>query len=169
MNNKFLLIISFFFLTASLFSQEKDISPKYKKMVERIYSDFPTITCAEGEKLIGKENIYFLDTREFEEFNVSHISTAIHVGYDDLKWSEIEKIPKNAKIIVYCSVGARSQKLGEKLNKKGYKDISNLYGGLFLWANQERKMIDKNGNVTKKIHGYNANWSKWIEKGEVIY
>lgn len=145
------------------------IDKKYKKMIERVYSDFPTIAPDEAEKLIGKDNVYFLDTRERKEYEVSHIPGAVWVGYDRLEWVAINAIPRDAHVIVYCSIGARSQNLGNKLRDKGYKNIQNLYGGLFLWANQERPLHDMQDKKTQNIHGYSPHWGKWVKKGKVVY
>ena len=39
-------------------------------------------------------------------------------------------------IIVYCSIGVRSEDIGEKLKELGYTKILNLYGGIFDWKNK---------------------------------
>ena len=145
------------------------VDSAYQGMLDGIYTNFKTISPATAESLIGKENVYFIDTREEKEFNVSHIPGAICVGYDRLVWYKINRIPRDAKIIVYCSVGARSQNIGQKLIDKKFSDVQNLYGGLFLWANQERKMVSKKDKRTSDIHGYNQEWGKWIKKGNVKY
>jgi rhodanese-related sulfurtransferase len=76
-----------------------------------------------------------LDTREREEFNVSHLPRARWVGYDDFDLKRVANIPKTDTIIVYCSIGYRSERIGEKLKKAGYTNVYNLYGGIFQWKN----------------------------------
>lgn len=153
-------------LTFTSYGQSKE----YRSMLNRWYSkDFPTITIDEARKKIGKDNVYFLDTREKDEFNVSHIETAIFTGYDDFDMSTLSKVPKNAEIIVYCSIGARSEKIGKKLLKAGYKNVKNLYGGMFHWANSSYPMVNNSGESTTKIHGYSKHWGKWVTKGTVVY
>lgn len=144
-------------------------SPAFEKMISNFAAGFPAISTEDASKLIGSENTYFLDAREVAEFNVSHIQNAIFVGYDQVDWKKIESLPKDAQLIVYCSVGARSKNLAEKLEKKGYKNVKNLYGGLFKWANEERTMYNQKHEKTEKIHGYNKIWGKWITKGKVVY
>lgn len=160
------MLLGILFCNAS-FAQRVD--PNYKKMLEQYYSDFSTISGDKAQKLIGIENVYFLDTREEKEFLVSHIPNAIWVGYDHLNWSAIKKLPRDSHVIVYCSVGARSQNIGEKLVQMGFTHVDNLYGGLFLWANQRRILHDHKGKKTTKIHGYDPNWGKWVTAGEVVY
>lgn len=113
-------------------------------------------------------DIIFLDAREIEEYNVSHIPGAIHVGY---KGFNLEKtlriISKNKTVVVYCSVGYRSGEIAQKLNQNSTKAF-NLYGGIFNWINMKRPVEDFNNNKTFKIHGYDKSWSKWIHEGEIV-
>lgn len=110
-----------------------------------------------------------LDAREIEEFEVSHIKNAIYVGYNNFSIKTvIKEIPTNKPIVVYCSIGYRSEKIGEQLQKKGY-EVYNLYGGIFHWANQEYEVVNATKKSTKKVHGYDKNWGKWLTKSEVVY
>ncbi|XOV67048.1 MAG: rhodanese-like domain-containing protein [Fluviicola sp.] len=157
----FILLIAF-----TSYGQSKE----YRSMLKRWYSsDFPTISIEDAKPKIGKSNVYFLDTREQDEFDVSHIKNAVHTGYDDFEMSSVSEIPKNAEIIVYCSIGVRSEKIGKKLKKAGYSNVKNLYGGMFHWANSGYPMVNNSGASTTKIHGYSKHWGKWINKGTVVY
>ncbi len=144
-------------------------SPAYEKVLKRYYNDFPTISCSDASRLTNKPNVYFLDTREQKEFDVSHIKGAKCIGYDNFNIRSVNAIPKDATIIVYCSIGARSQTIGEKLVKAGYKNVSNLYGGFFQWSNSGLPKYNSKGEVTTEIHGYSKHWGKWITNGDVVY
>ena len=111
----------------------------------------------------------FIDSREKEEFEVSHIKGAKWVGYDDFEMSRMDEISKNTPIIIYCSVGYRSEKIGEKLIKAGYTNVSNLYGGIFEWVNQGKPIVNQLGEPTSKIHGYSKAWGIWLSKGDKVY
>lgn len=110
---------------------------------------------------------FFLDARETEEYDVSHIKGAMPVGYDDFSLDGI-KLQKQDTIVVYCSIGYRSEKIGEKLQKRGYENVFNLYGGVFKWMN-DGYPIYSNGEETDRIHTYNKKWSQWVYQGEKIY
>ena len=113
-----------------------------------------------------------LDAREEKEFKVSHLKDAICVGYDDFKLQEtIKKLPqdKNAKIVVYCSLGIRSEIVAHKLIKAGYTNVFNLYGGIFEWKNNNLPVLDTLENNTEKVHAFNKDWSKWLKKGRKVY
>ncbi len=142
--------------------------------------NIPYITSNDLNKLIqqsiistqNNNQIILLDSREPKEFKVSHINNAICVGYDHFNIKEtIQKIPanKNTKIIVYCSLGIRSEDIAEKLKEIGYTNIYNLYGGIFEWKNQGNQVVNKQQNTTEKVHTFNKEWSKWLLKGVKVY
>ncbi len=125
----------------------------------------PIITHVETQKLLSeKQNIVLLDTREWKEYQTSHLPGAIWIGYENIDWKKIEKLDKNTLIILYCSVGFRSGKIGEQLLKKKFKKVKNLYGGLFNWVNNDGKLIDNTGVGTKNVHGFDKSWSQWLNK-----
>lgn len=121
--------------------------------------------------LQSKENYVLLDARETKEFNVSHIENAINVGFDKFYSKKVATIikDKNATIVVYCSIGVRSEKIGEKLLKLGYKNVFNLYGGIFEWKNNGGKVVTNLNIETDKVHTFNKEWSIYLKKGTKIY
>jgi rhodanese-related sulfurtransferase len=121
---------------------------------------------------LATTNAILLDARETKEYKVSHLKNAICVGYDYFDVTKtLEKLPKdkNAKIVVYCSLGIRSEIVADKLIKEGYTNVYNLYGGIFEWKNNNFQVIDTLGNKTEKVHTFNKDWSKWLTKGKKIY
>ena len=111
----------------------------------------------------------FLDAREKAEYDVSHLKNAVWVGYEDFDLNRVKHVSKNQKIIVYCSVGYRSEKITEKLNKTGYTNVANLIGGIFEWKNQNNSVVNNFGEETQKVHVYSKTWGIWLNKGEKIY
>ncbi|MEZ4919143.1 MAG: rhodanese-like domain-containing protein [Saprospiraceae bacterium] len=111
----------------------------------------------------------WLDAREPKEYQVSHIKGAQLVGYDHF---DIEALPeglsKDQPIVVYCSVGYRSEKVAEKLRAAGFTRVSNLYGGIFEWVNQGHPVY-KGEQKTAKVHAYDKKWGVWLKKGEKVY
>ncbi|MFZ4542582.1 MAG: rhodanese-like domain-containing protein [Saprospiraceae bacterium] len=105
---------------------------------------------------------YILDARERSEFDVSHLPNARYIGYSSFDFLSINDIPKSAAIVVYCSVGYRSEKIGEKLIGAGYSNVNNLYGSIFEWVNEGYPVFDNLNKPVKKVHAYNADWGKWV-------
>jgi len=147
-------------------AQKKVESKAYQLMLDGLLSDsVPTVSV---EQLAKFDDVVTLDSRSKEEFDVSHIKNAIWVGYEDFTLERVPEDIKNQKIVVYCSIGARSQKVTSNLLEAGYEDVSNLYGGIFEWVNQEQSVYNKEGQ-TQKVHPYNFMWGLWLNKGEKSY
>ncbi len=111
-------------------------------------------------------NMVILDARERSEYEVSHLPNAVFIGYNNFEKKLVDSLAKDRPIVVYCSIGYRSEKIGEKLQKLGFTKVYNLYGSIFEWVNQGNVVVDKNGQPTKKVHTYNKNWSRWVEDGK---
>ncbi len=129
----------------------------------------PILDIKKAVELQKSQTVYFLDAREKREYAISHIRHAVWVGYKTFKLDHLDSIAKEDKLIVYCSVGYRSEKITKRLQDMGFKDVSNLYGGIFEWVNQGQEIVDDSGHPTTKIHAYDKHWGKWVEKGEKIY
>lgn len=123
------------------------------------------------ELAMPKTEVILLDARETEEYNVSHLEDAIHIGYDDFDINSVTKqiIDKSAVIVVYCSLGVRSEDIGEQLKKAGYTNIFNLYGGIFEWKNKGYSVYNSEEKLTEDVHAFSKAWSKWLLKGNKIY
>lgn len=131
----------------------------------------PYISAEELKMLQKDEHLVILDAREYEEFQVSHIENSIFAGYSKFASEEISNNIKDRStpIVVYCSLGIRSETISEKLKAEGYSNVRNLYGGIFEWKNKSFSVFDPEGNETEKVHAYSRSWSKWLKNGEKVY
>lgn len=123
------------------------------------------------ELAMPKTNALIFDAREIEEYNVSHIKNAVFVGFNDF---EVDKIinkftDKNQKIVVYCSIGIRSETIAHKLKKAGYTNVFNLFGGIFEWKNNNFPIYNSENRETNNVHVFSKKWSNWLENGNKIY
>jgi len=126
------------------------------------------------EELVDLEkdgNVAILDAREFEEYEVSHIKNSLFVGYNKYSPEMVSASIKDPRtpIVVYCSLGIRSENISEKLKAAGFTDVRNLYGGIFEWKNKHNPVFDSEEKETEKVHAYSKSWSKWLTNGEKIY
>jgi rhodanese-related sulfurtransferase len=165
----FLSFIGILFCTQSGCTQ----APKrFDAMLQSLYRHtVPQVNAQQLSLDLQKDtSILILDTREIAEYAVSHIVKAKCAGYRDFDKKMIENLPKNHKIIVYCSVGYRSERVGERLKKMGFTNVYNLYGGIFDWVNQKNVVVDNAEQPVQKVHTYNKKWSKWVNEGcEKVY
>lgn len=145
-------------------------NPAFTKKIEgTITHTVPVITVQQLQKKINTPNLIILDAREANEYKVSHLPDAKQIGYDNFKLKQLAELDKNAVVVIYCSIGYRSEKIGEQLKKNGYTKVYNLYGGIFEWVNAGYKVVDDQQQATEKVHTYNKEWSKWLEVGTKIY
>ncbi|WP_369997098.1 rhodanese-like domain-containing protein [Winogradskyella sp.] len=122
------------------------------------------------ELAMPKTEALLLDARETAEYEVSHIKDAIHVGYNNFNLEETTQLlnDKQQTIIVYCSIGIRSENIAEQLKKEGYTNVYNLFGGIFEWKNNDFSVYNSEGE-TDDVHAFSKTWSKWLLKGNKIY
>lgn len=145
-------------------AQSKSFDILLRKMIKK------TVPIIMVPELVKKsEKVILLDARELNEYKVSHLKNATHIGYKEFDERLLAKVDKNEEIIVYCSIGVRSEKIGEKLQSMGFKNVKNLYGSIFEWVNQGNPVYDMNNQITTKVHAYDKKWGVWLKKGEKVY
>lgn len=154
-------------LSVSLGSEAQINSKAYATMLDALYKK--TVPLMSVETLQKQPGAILLDTRTKEEYNVSHLPGARWVGYDEFELNRVANVPKDGNIVVYCSVGYRSEKVGEKLLAAGYQHVHNLYGSLFEWVNEGNPVVDGQGKPTQRVHAYSRLWGIWLKRGEKVY
>ncbi|MBT8184215.1 MAG: rhodanese-like domain-containing protein [Eudoraea sp.] len=139
---------------------EKNLSSLNRGTVPYIYA----------EKLNPKK-VTLLDSRKKEEFDVSHLKGAMWVGHKKFRIDSVLKhLPdKDQTVVVYCSIGVRSEDIGEKLMKAGFTDVQNLYGGIFEWKNKGYPVYNLKGRETDSVHAYSKKWGKLLTTGIKVY
>ncbi len=164
----FLLLLSMSLLVAPACGQQYEHTQDgFEQMVDGLLDhSVPEVRVAD---LKEKPQAILLDAREKGEFKVSHIEGARWIGYDDFDATRVADVPKDQEIVVYCSVGYRSEKISEQLKSLGYTNVCNLYGGIFDWVNHEMPVVDKKEKPTNSVHPYNEDWGQWVFKGEKDY
>jgi rhodanese-related sulfurtransferase/fermentation-respiration switch protein FrsA (DUF1100 family) len=100
-----------------------------------VVDGIPQISVQElKRKLDAKEDVFVLDVREPHEHKIENLGAPlIPVGDIERRASELAD-KKNSEIVVYCKAGVRSQKAALALKQAGFKNISNLAGGILAWA-----------------------------------
>jgi rhodanese-related sulfurtransferase len=92
-----------------------------------------SITASElKEKLQLAESIVLIDVREsfeHDDFNIGGILMPMNNVFE-----QIEKIPTNKTVVLYCAKGIRSAIVIQRLEEKyGYTNLINLSGGMGAW------------------------------------
>ena len=101
--------------------------------------DVKVITSEEAKPMIDTGEYILLDVRTQEEYDEKHIPGCIHIPIDknDVEpfKAEVQKqlTDKNAKIIVYCKSGFRSDIAAKAMSTLGYKTLYNMTDGIDGW------------------------------------
>lgn len=143
----------------------------FDKQLELLYNkSVPLVQPVQLAKELDQEKrVVLLDIRTQAEYEVSHLAGAIFINYATFSSNQLKNTPLHTPIIVYCAVGVRSEKAGEKLLSAGYKNVRNLYGGIFKWKNRGYPVVGKSNLPTDSVHTYNRYWSVWLTNGIKVY
>jgi len=138
-----------------------------------IVSDYKTVSQISPDAFLKLDpaDTILLDIRDPEEFAVSRLPGAIWVNPSASAETALLQMGdvRGKKIIVYCSVGRRSSIFAEReqaqLLEMGATSVANLEKGIFGWHNEERDLVDANGE-TDAVHPYDAVWKRYVERDE---
>ncbi len=158
-------IIILLLLSTSVQAQEGYKQKQFDKMLNGLLTH--SVPEMEAKSMPYDSSVIYLDARELNEYEVSKIEGAKWVGYNDFNLTRVNNIGKNQPIIVYCSIGYRSEKVTEQLKANGFTNVTNMLGGIFEWVNYDKPIVDSTNTITNKIHGFDKAWSKWLN-GELI-
>ena len=109
------------------------------------------------------ERPLILDVREKEEYEVSHLKGAVSALTEKEALQALEGVPPDRPVVLYCSVGYRSSEMAGFLQKSGFKEVYNLEGSIFAWANEGRPVYRGDERVSK-VHPYDRVWGKLLKK-----
>lgn len=138
---------------------------KFDAELKRLLSfSVPVVGVSELQRIQGRAVV--LDARARTEFETSHLPLARYVGYETFSLDALSDLPRDTTIVVYCSVGYRSERIAEKLKEAGFEKVYNLYGGIFEWVNRGFPLYDRSEKSTRRVHTYNKRWSKWVTNPE---
>ena len=101
-----------------------------------------------------------LDARQESEFAVSHLRGARRIDPDHPR---SDGLPRDRRIVVHCSVGARSGAVADALRRAGLRDVFNLEGGLFGWANAGLP-VHRGEREVRAVHPYDAAWGRMLRR-----
>jgi rhodanese-related sulfurtransferase len=107
------------------------LEPNPKFQVKLKAMQIHTLSAQEMiEKLKNpSEKEYILDVRTQREFEHDHLKGASNISIQSLQ-NEIDEIPKDKDIIVYCLHGVRSGQAAHYLLAEGYTRVAHVNGGL---------------------------------------
>ena len=153
------ILLAVLLVAAGIFisMRERGIYTFWHNKVERVSSSI-------GQRVMNTETPMIIDARTPEEFEVSHIENA--VLYTE---KMLDNIDENQALMIYCTVGVRSNSLANELSKKGFKHVYELKTGILGWKNESFPVVNQENELTEDVHVYNAFFSRFLKQGKAVY
>lgn len=82
--------------------------------------------------LQANPRVFVLDVRTLGEYQQARLQAARLIPIDQVL-GRLAEIPADQPILVYCAVGSRSSQVAEFLDRQGYGEVYNLFGGIWGW------------------------------------
>lgn len=105
---------------------------------------YKKISSEEARQMMQESVDYILlDVRTQEEFDQAHIEGAVLIPDNEIKNKAETELPdKDARILVYCRSGRRSEESAKQLISMGYTNIYD-FGGIIDWPYDTVNAITK--------------------------
>lgn len=129
---------------AEMFYQMRDVGETQLSAMKQIQNDFNesediyTLTLEQAYEKLQQNDIQLLDVRPQDEYDAGHITQAINIPIDELE-QELNKIPANKEIIVYCR------------------------GHLCAYTNVATRMLNDNGRKAYSLNESYYDWQKFLK------
>jgi rhodanese-related sulfurtransferase len=85
------------------------------------------------DKIQDKEALFLLDVREPFEFEYAHIADSVLIPLNQIP-QRLQELDLYKEIVVICHHGNRSMQAANFLAQVGFKNVSNLVGGVDAWS-----------------------------------
>lgn len=96
---------------------------------------------------VDTNNIFLLDVRTPEEFRLGTIDGAVNIEVDELRY-QLDKLPKDKTIYIFCAVGLRGYLATNILLQNGFSRVYNLSGGYKTYQAATYKIVNKGKTAT---------------------
>tara|TARA_B110000438_G_C15787412_1_gene639073 strand:- start:132 stop:1034 length:903 start_codon:yes stop_codon:yes gene_type:complete len=125
---------------------KKEVVPMGIKVLSK-YKVNNHIDPLEWNSLIAHKNTYVLDSRKPFEYRVGTFKKAINPNVNNFREFPkfLNKLNKKKSVAMFCTGGIRCEKASIYLEKKGFKNVFQLKGGILNYL----KKIDKKDSLWK--------------------
>lgn len=136
-------------------TEESDVIP-FAKLVCKIRDEIVSIHVDElnpkdggrylspsewRETMESGEDYIMIDVRNNYESKVGHFKGAITPDVENFhefpKWLDEADLPKEKKVLMYCTGGIRCEKFSVLMKEKGWDDVNQLHGGILKYKHEE--------------------------------
>ncbi|MRG85740.1 rhodanese-like domain-containing protein [Salinibacillus xinjiangensis] len=90
------------------------------------------ITTEQAKAKFKVKKVQFVDVRTPGEYKANHRKPFKNIPLNQLAQKSTE-LDRDKEVVVICQSGMRSMKAAKTLKKQGFKQISNVKGGMSAW------------------------------------
>lgn len=87
------------------------------------------------------DRLFLLDVRDEYEYEISNIGGHL-IPLPELS-ERLNELSPRQEIVTLCKMGPRGVKAVELLQRKGFKRVSNLRGGIHAWSDRVDRSVRK--------------------------
>lgn len=110
-----------------------------------------SLTPDEFYEKISKSEVQLVDIRTPEEYQTGHIENAVNIDfYSDSFADSFGDFNPEKPLYIYCKGGNRSSNAIPILEKKDFKFVYDLKGGINAWKNNGYKIVQET-NVSREL------------------
>jgi len=95
-----------------------------------------------NEKLVSGAPWPLIDVREPYEFDICQLPQASLIPMSRIN-QQLERIPRDKPVVVYCHHGVRSAQVIRFLQQQGFTNLYNLNGGIDAWAREVDEAMER--------------------------
>lgn len=104
---------------------------RFERLVDTSRSRVTELTV---EQVRARTDAYALvDVREDREWQVDHITGAVHIGKGVLERDIGKHYGPDDELVLYCGGGYRSALAADALQQMGYSRVASMDGGIRRW------------------------------------
>ncbi len=108
----------------------------YPELLAEAKARIREVKADEAKELHAKGGVVFLDIREPQEANLGMIPGAVFIPRGNLESNIEARLPREARIVVYCAHGNRSALAADTMQQMGYEHVQSLAGGFVAWVGE---------------------------------
>ena len=102
----------------------------------------PEIQAEELKTLLDHgDKLFLLDVRDEYEYEISNIGGHL-IPLPELP-KRLNELNAREEIVTVCKMGPRGVKAAELLQKRGFKRVRNLRGGIHAWSDRVDRKVRK--------------------------
>ncbi len=110
------------------------------------------ISPTEWQQKMNDPDVVVIDTRNRYEYDIGHFQGALNPDTREFgsfpQWLSKSGLPKDKKILIYCTGGIRCEKAILEMEEQGYRDVYQLDGGILNYLSERQKQ-----NFTNNFEG----------------